>query len=335
MPPALWTRFLGALSLFAHWIYTQTRASALFGLVVHWLPKSATNLPAMDAVEQVSPHTYRILGQNPGTHTLQGTNLYLVVGQSREAILIDSGESWSAGCMLPLLMQLLQTKGVRRIAHVLLTHGHPDHNGGVTAVLEALQAAELLPLPIIHKKLLPLELPTAYELVDIADNEAFWIDGLCIQAVYTAGHTPDHVAFVMAADRAVFTGDCVLGCGTAVFDDLTTYMRSLSTLRALFEGDLLHIYPGHGPVITNRGLAKVDEYISHRLTREAEVLAAVTTTPKSSLQLVRLVYGSKLPQAVLLSAQANLLQHLHKLKEDGKVDYCWPDLWCEHGVADG
>lgn len=53
------------------------------------------------------------------------------------------------------------------------------------------------------------------------------------------------MAFVLEEENAMFTGDNVLGHGTAVFEDLAMYLDSLSRMREQFDG---RAYPGHvGP----------------------------------------------------------------------------------------
>ena len=76
----------------------------------------------------------------------------------------------------------------------------------------------------------------------ISDGQLFETQGARLRAFYCPGHTSDHMAFVLEEENAMFTGDNVLGNGTAVFEDLAVYLDSLSRMREQFHG---RAYPAH------------------------------------------------------------------------------------------
>lgn len=60
--------------------------------------------------------------------------------------------------------------------------------------------------------------------------------------ICTPGHTMDHAVFVLKEDDTLFSGDCVLGEGSSVFECLHTYLNSL---RVLVDLKPKVIYPGN------------------------------------------------------------------------------------------
>ena len=89
---------------------------------------------------------------------------------------------------------------------------------------------------------------------NITDGKVFTVEGATLKAMHTPGHTSvrvcvtflglllpvtcplfssssqDHMSFWLEEEGAVFTGDCVLGCGSAVFENLRVYLASLQQL---------------------------------------------------------------------------------------------------------
>ena len=116
----------GLLSELLNLIHYTYRQSPVFHAVGRILTdrKCPKGVPALDVCEKVSDRCYRVLGLNPGSHTLQGTNTWLV-GSGPVKILVDTGEDISADAYVSMLFnKAFPASGTQSLSHILLTHGH-------------------------------------------------------------------------------------------------------------------------------------------------------------------------------------------------------------------
>jgi glyoxylase-like metal-dependent hydrolase (beta-lactamase superfamily II) len=249
------------------------------------------------------------LGQNPGIFTGPGTNTYLV-GTGRERILVDTGQGMPA--YLPVLERALERAGCR-IQEIALTHGHPDHLGGVADLI-----ARFGPLRISKRPHPKWDSACSAPIQPIDDGSLLHSEGATLRAIHTPGHAEDHLCFLLDEEQSRFSGDNVLGVGTTVIPseggDLGDYMRSLARLQ---QEAPRAIYPAHGPKIKD-GVATLQEYIDHRYAREREILAALRDGRELITEIVAQVYAAY-PPALHGPARHSVCSHLKKLEREGRV----------------
>ena len=136
--------------------------------------------------------------------------------------------------------------------------------------------------------------------------------------MHSPGHAQDHLCYFLDEERALFTGDVVLGVGTTVIpQDGGNLSDYLATLRRLQTLDVAHLYPGHGPVIEN-GPEKLAQYLAHRLEREAQILQELTGGARTVEEMVRSIYR-EYPERLYAAAGQSVLSHLQKLEQEQRV----------------
>jgi endoribonuclease LACTB2 len=252
----------------------------------------------------------------PATHT----NCYLI--GSEEVVVIDPGSPYEDEQQkLDVIIETLLAEG-RRVREIIITHLHHDHIGGV------MHLSERFSLPVAAHRL------TAEAIADtvrvdrfIEDNEIIALDGgqldpdlhWHLRALWSPGHARGHLSFYEERTGSLITGDCIVGLGTVVIappeGNMKDYLASLERMLELPK--LTALFPAHGPVLANtRG--KIEEYIQHRLAREALILNALSDVPMTIPEIVKHVY-TDVPEALHKLAALSVQAHLEKLVQEDRV----------------
>lgn len=267
-------------------------------------------------------NVHRLTAPNPGVMTGPGTNSYLVGDPATGYIAIDPGPAD------PEHLDKLWRAAGGDIRMIVCTHSHPDHSPGA-APLQALcvQAGKARP-PILGLPSAPTARTASTFTPDrsLQNNELLALDGQApegnithtLRVIYTPGHAANHLCLLLVEDALLFSGDHILNGSTTVVDppdgNMADYLDSLDKLDAVCaEHGVEFILPAHGYVLGNaRGaIAKLK---SHRLAREAKVLAAMQALPQGSMEdWVRHAYAD-VPPRMWPVAQRSLLAHVERIR---------------------
>ncbi len=271
--------------------------------------------PEYGEITQVSPLIRRLVAPNPSPFTFHGTGTYIV--GIEKVVIIDPGPAIASH--IHGLEKFLETL---EISHILVTHNHVDHS------------------PAAH----PLKLATGAEIyafdtgdqadVDnhaeegrdqnfapdhiLHDGDVIEGDGWTLDVVHTPGHLSNHLCFGLREERALFTGDHVMGWSTSVVSQPDGDMKDyLASLEKLLDRDDKTYYPTHGAPIENPK-PFVKALIAHRHDRERQILEAIKAGNTNIPQMVTAIY-SDIPTYLHPAAASSVLSHLIHMADNGQV----------------
>ncbi len=284
----------------------------------------------------VSPLIRRVVARNAGPFTFKGTGTYLV-GHGQVAV-IDPGPD-----LAEHVAALLSALRDETVSHIVVTHTHIDHSPAAAALQRATGAQTYGYGP--HGSGRAEDRTGVGGVTEEGGDHAFAPDialregdaltgpGWTLSAVHTPGHTSNHLCFALAEEKALFSGDHVMGWSTSVIappdGDMRAYMRSLNKLLA--RDDIVY-WPTHGPEIRDPQTF-VQAFIAHRQERSDAILARLAAGDRTIEAIVAQVYLGLDPR-LRAAAARSVLAHLVELVEDGRVHTDGaPSLRAEYRLA--
>ncbi len=273
-----------------------------------------------EAVE-IAPSIQRITATNEGPFTFHGTNTYIV--GDKEVAVIDPGPRDGSDHYQAIMRAL---KG-RTVSHIVVTHTHMDHSPLAMELSKETGAETFAEGP--HRAARELHLGEINAL-DASGDKDFVPDhvlkhgelitgnGFELEAVFTPGHTANHMAFGLTGTDYLFSGDHVMAWATSIVappdGNMAQYMASLRTLLKRRETTY---FPGHGGRL-NKAKDFVRGLRAHRKMRETAILQRIRKGDQTIPKIVAVIYKNtdkRLHGAAALSVFA----HMEDLLEKGKV----------------
>jgi glyoxylase-like metal-dependent hydrolase (beta-lactamase superfamily II) len=281
------------------------------------LPVDRTYEAAYGKPVELSPLIRRVCAENPNAFTFKGTGTY-IVGRGHVAV-IDPGPLIDAH-----VEALLNAVKGETVTHILITHTHNDHSPAAEPLKAATGAKTYGFGPHgAGKKQDGVDVEEGGDMafrpdVVVKGGDTIKGDGWTFDALFTPGHTSNHLCFALREEKALFSGDHVMGWSTTVIappdGDMAQYFASLEMLSA--RDDRLY-YPTHGNPIAEPQ-AFVATLIEHRHARERQIEACLKRGLTRIPDMVAVIY-SEIDKRLHPAASLSVLAHLQHMVAAGRA----------------
>lgn len=268
-------------------------------------------------VASIAPGIRRVIAENPSPFTLYGTGTYII--GTGEVAVVDPGPADPAH-----IKALLNAVDGEKISHVLVTHTHMDHSPGCRILREYCDAPTYAYGPHGAGKLaegVPVEEGGDMDFTPdkiVRHGDIIKGDDWTVECVYTPGHTSNHMCFQLREQKALFTGDHVMGWSTSIISppdgDMAAYMDSLRLLQT--RDDAVY-WPTHGPAIVDPK-AHVQAFIDHRVEREQQIFDCIDDGVHEIREMVPLMYKGT-PEFMYPAAARSVLAAIEYMVNRGDL----------------
>ncbi len=284
-------------------------------------PKFRTEFePRHGEVVDLVPGVSRLTANNPSAFTFHGTNTYLL--GTDELAVIDPGPPDEAH-----FDALINAINGRPVSHIIVTHTHMDHSPLAGPLAEKTSAKIYAEGP--HRPARALKLGEQNPLDASADadfkpdhilahGDVIEGDGWSLTALFTPGHTANHMAFALDGTDYLFPGDHVMAWATSIVAPpdgaMVDYMNSLEVL---LQTPQATYFPGHGGRLENAH-AFVRALRAHRKMREQAVLDQIRKGRETIPDMVAVIYRST-DKRLHGAAGLSVLAHIEDLLTRGLI----------------
>ncbi|MGB1253428.1 MAG: MBL fold metallo-hydrolase [Candidatus Promineifilaceae bacterium] len=186
---------------------------------------------------------------------LQTNCYFLGCTTTKQAAIIDP--AWNGSELAKYVLDAGYT-----LTHILLTHTHFDHIGGLADLKTAIdapiyvhpEAVQMMKFGATSAQRFGITMPDAPPADEmLAAGDVIQVGDLTLDVLFTPGHAPGHVSFYLKSHHILFDGDVLFQRSIGRTDlpggNFTELMDSIQTVLMPLP-DETQVLSGHGPITT-------------------------------------------------------------------------------------